>query len=169
MENFEPIKNKAEIDLDDIAKEYAEKLRSEIFELKEKQADPHLENINPDELTYEDLVIYDKAKKYNLKEHEYKSYEKGLRQYFKEQVNLERKKQADDLRAKFKNNEITEDKFNAEFKKFLQEEDERRMKEGKDYISVSQSDSRSNFAAMIKSKLIAEEDIGRHFDNPMFG
>lgn len=169
MENLEPSRNETDIDLDSVAKEYAEKLRLEIFELKEKQADPHLKNINPDELTYEDLMIYDKAKKFNLKDYEYKSYEEGLKQYFKEQVNLERKKQADDLRAKFKNNEITEDKFNAEFKKLLQEEDERRKKERKDYISVSQSDSRSNFAAMIKSKLIAEEDIGRHFDNPMFG
>lgn len=168
MENIEPIKNKTEIDLDNVVKEYAEKLRLEIFELKEKQADPHLEKINPDELTYEDLMIYDKTKKYDLKEHEYKSYEEGLRQYFKEQVNLERKKRADDLRAKFKKNEITEKEFNAEFKKFLQEEDERRKKEGKDYVSVSQTNSRSNFAAMIKHKLLAEKDMGKHFDSPMF-
>ncbi|MBU2219051.1 MAG: hypothetical protein ABIG69_03430 [Bacteroidota bacterium] len=170
MENIGPNKETSpEIDLDDVARQYAENLRSEISELKEKEADPHLEKINPSELIYEDLIIYDKAKKYQLSHHEFQSYLEGLRQFFKEQSGEEKKKKADELRNKFKNKEITSEKFDEEFRKLLREEDDRRKKEGKDYVSVSQTNSRSNFAAMIKNKLMAEEDIGRHFDNPKFG
>ncbi len=169
MENLESIeKSDIELNLDKVAKDYAEKLRSEISELKEKEADPHFKNIDPGELTFDDLMIYDKAKKWQLSEHEFLNYSEGLRQYFKEQRESEKKKKADELREKFKNKEIAEEEFNLEFIKLLQQEDEGRKKEGKDYISISRFNSRSNFAAMIKNKLMAEKDIEKHFDNPMF-
>ena len=87
MENLEPKREeiKTDINFDEVAKKYAEDLRVEIRELKDRELDLHFKNINPEELTYDDLIIFDRAKKYNLTEKDLKDYSEKLRDYFKEQ------------------------------------------------------------------------------------
>ena len=87
MENIEPKREeiKTDINFDEVAKKYAEELRMEIKELKNRELDLHFKNINPEELTYDDLMIFDRAKKYNLTEQDLKNYSERLGEYFKEQ------------------------------------------------------------------------------------
>ncbi len=86
MENLEPKREESvNIDLDEVARKYAEELRIEIKELKDCELDLHFKNINPEELTYDDLMIFDRAKKYNLTEQDLKEYSERLKEYFKEQ------------------------------------------------------------------------------------
>lgn len=88
MENLESNRSRNYINTDEIAREYMEKLRSEILEFKNKNLDIHLSHINPDDLTVEDLVIFDKAKKYNLSKEEFKTYKEKLKDYFIEQKRI---------------------------------------------------------------------------------
>ena len=84
LENFEPFKKEEqsfEIDSDKIAKEYAEKVRERLRDLKNKNADIHFESINPDELTYDDLMIADKFQKGNLSKKEFNEYRERLQSY----------------------------------------------------------------------------------------
>lgn len=80
MENLESSRNRDYINI--------EELRSEILELKDKNLDIHLSRINPDDLTEEDLIIFDKAKKYNLSKEEFKTYKEKLKDYFVEQKRI---------------------------------------------------------------------------------
>lgn len=122
MENLEPQRGEINInvDLDEVVRKYAEELRMEIKELKDRELDLHLKNINPEELTYDDLMIFDKAKKYKLTEQDFREYSERLREYFKEQ---------------------------------------KERREG--HFDVIK-DTRSNFSAMIRNMLIAEENVLRH-------
>lgn len=156
-----------ELDLDEVVKRYAEKLRAEIYELKEKEADPHLKNINPEDLTYEDIMIYDKAKKYKLDKYEFQTYTEGLKIYFDEQRAKKMKEKVDELKNRLNKEEISFEDYDKEFRQLLQQEDKERSESGRDYISASQQNSRASFAAMIRNKLIEEEDISRHPGNPM--
>ncbi len=70
------------VDLDEISMEYAEKIREFLAEEKKNKTDIHLSKINPEELTYEDLMIYDKFIKGSLKEEELKEYRFRLQNYF---------------------------------------------------------------------------------------
>lgn len=88
MENLESSRNKDYINTDEIARKYMEELRSEILEFKNKNLDIHLSRINPDDLTVEDLIIFDKAKKYNLSKEEFKTYKEKLKDYFVEQKRI---------------------------------------------------------------------------------
>ncbi len=88
MENLESNRNENYINTDEIARGYMEKLRSEILEFKNKNLDIHLSHINPDDLTEEDLIIFDKAKKYNLSKEEFKTYKEKLKDYFVEQKRI---------------------------------------------------------------------------------
>ncbi len=84
LENFEPFKKEEqsfEIDSDKIAKEYAEKVRECLRDLKNKNADIHFESIDPDELTYDDLMIADKFQKGNLSKKEFNEYRERLQSY----------------------------------------------------------------------------------------
>lgn len=121
MENLEPQREEKNIgvDLDEVARKYAEGLRMEIKELKDRELDLHLKNINPEELTYDDLMIFDKAKKYKLTERDFREYSERLREYFKEQ---------------------------------------KKIREG--HFDVIK-DTRSNFSAMIRNMMIAEENVLR--------
>jgi len=122
MENIEQKREEINtgIDLDEVAKKYAEELRAEIQELKNRELDLHFKNINPEELTYNDLMVFDKAKKYNLTEQDLREYSERLKEYFREQK------------------KIKGDQF--------------------DMIK----DTRSNFIAMVRNMLTAEEDVLRH-------
>lgn len=122
MENLEPQREEKNIsvDLDEVARKYAEELRMEIKELKDHELDLHLKNINPEELTYDDLMIFDKAKKYKLAEQDFREYSERLKEYFKEQ-----------------------------------------KKTKEEHFDVIK-DTRSNFSAMIRNMLIAEENVLRH-------
>ena len=89
MENLEPIEItpikpeiKPEVDIDEIAKEYAEKVRDYLRQLKDKKADVHFNDINIDELTHDDLIIADKFRKGILSNIEFQEYCKGLKPYF---------------------------------------------------------------------------------------
>lgn len=90
MENLE--ENTAEkyteknIDLDELAKNYAEKIRQSIVRLKTEESDPHLKNINPSELNHSDLIIFDKLQKGTLSEYELNNHRKSMDSYFKSQV-----------------------------------------------------------------------------------
>ncbi len=91
MEILEPIREKItkpEIKLDE--------LREELKEQKEKCADSHFVKINPNELTCEDLIIYDKFKKNDLSDLEFKTYRECLQEYFDEQ-----KKQKNEKKKEF--------------------------------------------------------------------
>lgn len=124
MENIESQRGEknigVDLDLDEVARKYAEGLRMEIKELKDRELDLHLKNINPEELTYDDLMIFDKAKKYKLAEQDFREYSERLKEYFKEQ---------------------------------------KERREG--HFDVIK-DTRSNFSAMIRNMLIAEENALRH-------
>ena len=115
VENFEEPRpgEKYSFDAEQLAKEYAENVRKKIAEEKENQSDIHLSKINPDELTYQDLMIYDKFTKGNLNEEDLVPYCEDLRKHFDSQK------------------EKLGDKF--------------------DYLS----DSRANFLAMLRNKIIS--------------
>jgi len=97
MENLE--KNttkeytKANVDLDDLAKNYAEKVRQSIIDIKNKEDDPHLDYINPSELNHDDLIIFDKFQKGILTELELKDYRNRMDSYFE----LQRKNKEKDF------------------------------------------------------------------------
>lgn len=90
MENLE--KNTTEkyteknINLDELAENYAEKVRQSFIEFKAKENDPHLKNINPSELNHGDLILFDKLQKGTLSEYELNDYRKSMEPYFKLQV-----------------------------------------------------------------------------------
>lgn len=165
MENLEPkIELKREeiginIDLDEVARKYAEELRMEIKELKDRELDIHLKNINPEELTYDDLMIFDKAKKYKLTERDFREYSERLREYFKEADASKKKEAVEKLKEKLKNKEITEDEYNEQFRKLLYESDKGK---GENYQGGAKFNSRANFEAMIRNMLLSEEDVLRH-------
>lgn len=84
LEKLEPFKEGeqfSEIDADRIAKEYAETVRDYLRGLKNQKADIHFESIDPDELTYDDLMIADKFTKNDLSEKEFKKYRERLQAY----------------------------------------------------------------------------------------
>jgi hypothetical protein len=89
--NFEYIKTEPEINItgikpEDIAKQYAENLRERLRTQKEQSSDIHLEDINVDKITYQELMMYDKLLKGNLSEKEIDDYRKNvLHKYFDEQ------------------------------------------------------------------------------------
>ena len=92
MENLEIIKNenfekkeKVGVNLDKIADDYAKKLRDSLRTQKNAKTDNHFENINPDELTNDDLIIFDKFQKNILADNEFKKYREKLDQYFTSQ------------------------------------------------------------------------------------
>lgn len=66
-------------------KQNLEKVRAKLWKLKKGNKDAHLEDINPDELTGEDLVIADKFMEGKLSESEFDDYSKDLKFYFSEQ------------------------------------------------------------------------------------
>lgn len=74
------------IDLDELAENYAEKVRQSIIELKDKEDDPHLRCINPSELNHDDLIIFDKLQKGILSEYELNDYRKKMDSYFESQM-----------------------------------------------------------------------------------
>lgn len=153
------------IDPDEIARQYAEKLRAEIIELKEKEIDPHLKNINPEELTYEDLMMYDKAKKYDLTEKECREYMNRMRKDSDQTRTQEMQARIEELKNKNERKEITDEQLQEGYKEIFQEEDRRRSGpvDSKEY----QNNSRANFAAMLLSKTVDETDIKRHPESPM--
>jgi len=59
---------------------HIEQLRSEISKLKERGLDIHLTKIDPNELTDYDLMIFEKAKKYDLTKEDMQAYAKELRE-----------------------------------------------------------------------------------------
>lgn len=99
MENLEPIEitpTKSEINsemdvVDEIAKEYAEKVRDYLRQLKDKKENAHFDDINIDELTHDDLIIADKFRRGILSNVEFQEYCKGLKPYF----DLKRKEEKD--------------------------------------------------------------------------
>ncbi len=121
--NQEIIANNAiNVDLDKIAKEYAEKIRGIVAKEKENQENVHLQDIKPKDLTYDDLIIFDKLLKGNLineDDKEYKKYRDDISRYF-------------DFQQKSKG-----DSFDI------------------------RRDSRANFAAMIRNKIIEIETKAR--------
>ena len=56
-------------------------MRERLRDLKNKNADIHFESINPDELTYDDLMIADKFQKGNLSKKEFNEYRERLQSY----------------------------------------------------------------------------------------
>ena len=79
--------------LDKVAAEFAEKIRvslaakkKELTESGEKESQEamHLNKVNPEDLTHEDLMIYHKFANGVLREDELKSYRERLRNYFNE-------------------------------------------------------------------------------------
>ena len=64
--------------LDDAAKAQGEQIRIDISEEKEKSNDPHFQNIEPDELSYDDLIVWDKYRKGVLSEKYFFDYYQKL-------------------------------------------------------------------------------------------
>jgi len=99
MENLEKnpeLKSNVEIELDDIAKEYAEKVRDSLKDQQEKGADTdlfgksgaaelHMNKIDFNDLTYDDLMIFDKFNKGDLSKEDFDSYGQRLKEYFDKQ------------------------------------------------------------------------------------
>lgn len=168
MENLETKREEINIgiDLDEVARKYAEGLLMEIKELKDRKLDLHLKNINPEELTYDDLMIFDKAKKYKLTERDFREYSERLREYFKEVDASEKKEMVEKLKEKFKNKKITEEEYNEQFRKLLYESDKEK---GENYQNIAKSNSRANFEAMIGNLLVDEEYLKRHSEGRDFG
>lgn len=77
--------------LDEIARNYAETIRDYLQTKKEKEADIHFKDINPKELTFDDLMIFDKYQKNTLTKMEFKSYRERLQDYFNGQKKLKGK------------------------------------------------------------------------------
>lgn len=72
----------SEIDIDEIAKKYAENIRVYLKELKDRGENIHFENINPSELTYDDLIVADKLRKGELTNKEFEEYKKSLQPHY---------------------------------------------------------------------------------------
>ena len=65
--------------LDDAARAHGEQIRMGIREEKEKSIGPHFKNIDPDDLNYDDLIVWDRFKKGILTEdYFFKYYHKLL-------------------------------------------------------------------------------------------
>lgn len=95
MENLEPIKiisDNSNVDADEIAKKYAENIREALRGQKTKKTDIHFEDINPDDLTNEDLIIFDKFRINALTEKEFNMYRENLGNYFRLQRQIKKEK-----------------------------------------------------------------------------
>jgi hypothetical protein len=105
MEEFQSEVQKYNISPEEIAKQYAEGIRTKLLEIKSNKIDAHFKDINPEELTFEDLMIYDKVSKGNLYDHEkeFKEYVGKLNEYFLDQKKLKGNNidQSDDSRMNF--------------------------------------------------------------------
>lgn len=77
--------------MDKITENYDEILREDLWELKNKKIDIHFEDINPDDLTHEDLNIFDKLQKNNLTEEEFNLYRENLKNYFRFQQQMKKR------------------------------------------------------------------------------
>ena len=64
--------------LDDAAKAYGEQIRIDISKEKEKSNDPHFQNIEPEKLSYDDLIVWDKYRKGILSEKYFFDYYQKL-------------------------------------------------------------------------------------------
>jgi len=64
--------------LDDAAKASAEQIRMDISAEKDKSNDPHFQNIEPDKLSYDDLIVWDKYRKGVLNEKYFFDYYQKL-------------------------------------------------------------------------------------------
>lgn len=120
---LESVSNEAvNLNLDKIAKGYAEKVRKLVAEEKENKENIHLQDVEPKDLTHADLIMFDRLLKGNLvseEDEEYKKYRQDISHYF-------------DFQQKSKG-----DKFDV------------------------RRDSRANFAAMLKNKIIEKETKAR--------
>ncbi|MBI5306360.1 hypothetical protein HZB04_02140 [Candidatus Wolfebacteria bacterium] len=81
-----------EVNVDEIAENYAKNLREILREQKTNKTDPHLENIDPDELTNNALIIFDKFRKNALMDKEFSEYRRNLGNYFRLQRQLKKDK-----------------------------------------------------------------------------
>lgn len=73
------------LNLDEIAKRYAEKIREIVAEKKENKENVHFQDVEPKDLTYVDLMMFDKLLKGNLAnedDEEYKNYRQDIGRYF---------------------------------------------------------------------------------------
>ena len=64
--------------LGDAAKAQSEQIRMDISKEKEKSNDPHFRNIEPDDLNYDDLIVWDKYRKGGLSEKYFFDYYQKL-------------------------------------------------------------------------------------------
>ncbi len=159
-EKVEEKKEEVKVDPDKIAIDFAENLRSEIEKMKVEKADPHLEYIDTNTLTYEDLVVFNKAKNRELKENEFMSYTDKLKQFFKENDCQKKTAAIKELRRKFDVKEITKDEFKEAYKEIFRQADLERgnVIDGK-YVSAAKCDSRANFAAMIRHWMVYSGEV----------
>ena len=85
-------KNEIDIDANEVVGNYAENLRKALREQKIKKTDPHFEDIDPNKLTNDDLIIFDKFQKNTLTDKEFSEYQGGLKNYFRLQRQLKKEK-----------------------------------------------------------------------------
>ena len=52
--------------------------------MKNENKNPHLQDINPDSLNYDDLILADKLRKGTLTNEEFEEYQKSLKPYYEE-------------------------------------------------------------------------------------
>jgi len=64
--------------LDDTARASVEQIRMDISAEKDKSNDPHFQNIEPDKLSYDDLIVWDKYRKGVLSEKYFFDYYQKL-------------------------------------------------------------------------------------------
>ncbi len=82
----EPRRLKGEVKLkfEGIAEKYAEEIRAFLWHVKNENKNPHLQDVNPDSLNYDDLIFADKLRKGTLTNEEFEEYKKSLEPYYKE-------------------------------------------------------------------------------------
>lgn len=78
------LKGEVKLDFGGIAEKYAEEIRAFLWQVKNENKNPHLRDVNPDSLNYDDLILADKLRKGTLTNKEFEEYQKSLKLYYEE-------------------------------------------------------------------------------------
>jgi len=141
------------------AEKYVEELREKFREMKERENDPHLNLINPDDLTGGDLVILDKWINGTLTKEDFEDYSKELRERFESVRRADgAKEEIEKLKKEHSLGAIGDEEFDERFRKILADHDAESGLPGK-RTEPLEADSRANFEAMIRNKLVASKKV----------
>jgi len=145
--------------MENAAEKYVEELREKFRKMKEREKDPHLNLINPDDLTYGDLVIFDKWLNGTLTRGDFENYSREIRARFEDIRHFNRaKSEIEAIKREYSSGSISGEEFDEKFRKILAAHN---FDEGRPGApgAISEMDSRANLEAMIRNRMVASRKI----------